>query len=44
MGCGFISYEVIQLDGGDTSIDTRDDLLRNGYGINMVHVKTIAQA
>ncbi len=32
------------MSGGDTSVDTGDDLLGDRYGIDVVHVKTIAES
>jgi hypothetical protein len=32
------------LDCGHTAIDTRDDLLGDGDGINVVHVQTVTQS
>ena len=38
-----MSYKIVELNSGDTSVDTRDDLLGDGYGVDMVHVKAITQ-
>jgi hypothetical protein len=38
-----MTYEVVQLDGGDALVDAGDDLLRDGSGINVLGVKAIAE-
>ena len=37
-------YQIIQLNSGDALIDTRDDLLGNGSGVNVFRVQAIAEA
>ena len=35
--------KIVQLDSGNATIDAGDDLLRDGDGVDMVHVETIAK-
>jgi hypothetical protein len=37
------AYQIVKLDGGDTSINTRDDLLSDSNGVDMVGVKSVTQ-
>ena len=37
-------YKVVQLNGGDALVNTRDDLLRNSSSVDMVGVQAITQA
>lgn len=37
------TYEIVQLDSCDTTVDTRDDLLGNGNRVNVVHVKAVTE-
>lgn len=37
------TYQVIKLNGSDTTIHTRDDLLGDGNGVNMVGVESVTQ-
>lgn len=37
------TYKIIELNGGDTTIDTRDDLLGDGDRVDVVHVEAITQ-
>lgn len=32
------AYEIVELDSGHTSVDSRDNLLSNGDGVDVVHV------
>lgn len=36
--------QIVQLDCGDASIDTRDDLLSDCDGVYMVHIKAITES
>jgi hypothetical protein len=38
------AYQVVELDGGDALVHTRDDLLCDSGGIDMVRVKTVTQS
>ncbi len=38
------TYKIIQLNRRHTAVHTRDDLLGDRNGVDMVHVKTIAQS
>jgi hypothetical protein len=40
--CARCAYKIVKLSRCDTSIDTRDDLLGDGDGVDMVRVKAIA--
>lgn len=40
----WLTHQIIELNGGDTTIDTRDNLLGDGDGIDMVHVQTVTQS
>ena len=40
----FSSYQVIQLDGAHTLIDTRDDLLGDSSSIDMLRVEAVTQS
>jgi hypothetical protein len=37
------TYEIVQLNGGHALVNTRDDLLGDSHGVNVVHVEPIAQ-
>lgn len=37
------TYKIVELNGCNTTIDTRDDLLGNGHRVYMVHVKTVTE-
>ena len=37
------AYQVIELDSGDALIDTRDNLLGDGSGVDVFGVQAIAQ-
>lgn len=37
------SYQIVELDGGNTLVDTRDDLHGDGGGVDMVRVKAVTQ-
>lgn len=39
-----VTDEIVELNGGDTLIDARNDLLRDGCCINVFGIKTIAQS
>ncbi|KAH3677659.1 hypothetical protein OGATHE_000313 [Ogataea polymorpha] len=41
---GGLGCKVIQLDGGDAMIDTRDDSLGNGNGLDVLWVEAVAQS
>lgn len=41
--CFFKTYQVIKLDGSDTAIHTRDDLLGDSNGVDMVGVEAVTQ-
>jgi hypothetical protein len=41
---GYKPYQVIQLNSGDTLVNTRDDLLRDSSGIDVFWIKAIAQS
>jgi hypothetical protein len=38
-----VTYQVVQLDGVDTLVDTRDDLLRDSSSINVIRVEAITK-
>jgi hypothetical protein len=38
------TYQVIQLDGADTLVDTRDDLLGDSSSINVLGVEAITKS
>lgn len=38
------AHQVVQLDGGNALVNTRDDLLCDSSRIDMVRIKTIAQS
>jgi hypothetical protein len=40
MGC---MYQIIELYRRDTLVDTRDDLLGNSRGVNMIGVEAVTQ-
>jgi hypothetical protein len=38
------TYQVVQLDGGDTLVDTRDNLLGDSSSVDMFRVKAITES
>ena len=36
-------YQIVELDGGNTLVDTRDDLHGDSGGVDMVRVKAVTQ-
>lgn len=44
MGVSGWAYQIIKLSRCDTTIHTRDDLLGDGNGVDMVHIKAVAEA
>jgi hypothetical protein len=38
------TYEVVKLNGGDTLVDTRDDLLRNCSSVNMLCIESVTKS
>ena len=38
------AYQIVQLHGCDTFVNSRDDLLGDGGGIDMIWVQAIAQS
>lgn len=39
----FCAYQVIELDGGNTLVDTRDDLHGDGSSVDMVRIEAVTQ-
>ncbi|KAH9808857.1 hypothetical protein Tdes44962_MAKER06276 [Teratosphaeria destructans] len=39
----FETYQVVELDGGDTLVDTRDDLHGDGGRVDMLQVEAITE-
>ena len=37
------TYKIVKLNGSDALVDSRDDLLSDGSGINMLSIKAIAE-
>ena len=33
--CGSLTYQIVQLDGSDTLVDSRDDSLRDSRRVNV---------
>jgi hypothetical protein len=40
---GIVTYQVVQLNGVDTLVDTRDDLLRDSSSIDVIRVEAITK-
>jgi rhamnose utilization protein RhaD (predicted bifunctional aldolase and dehydrogenase) len=40
---GVTTHEIVKLNGGNTAIDTRNDLLGDGNRIDMLGVKAVTQ-
>lgn len=38
------TYQVVELDGRDSLVDARDDLLSDGSSVDMFRIETIAQS
>jgi hypothetical protein len=37
------TYEIVKLNSGNTSVDTRDDLLGDGNGVDVVRIEAVTQ-
>ena len=37
------TYQVVEFDGGDTLVDTRDDLLGDSSSVDMLRVESITE-